>query len=227
MAKKTKLERRQARKAFFEDFKKFISKGNAFMLAVGVVIGSAFTAIVNAFVKIITSVCTWWVPGGITGLVTPLPALTATQRGVEGIGQSFSASDLVEATIAYAKSQGVIITAESEEFIQWQNSLKSLYTLYGGRYFYNATAIIDWGTLINAFISFIIIAIVLFILVKVITKVQKIQDDLKAKALEEYYKKHPEERPAPLEEGEPEPTELDILKEINSSLQKLAKSNKE
>ena len=37
-------------KNFFSDFKKFISRGNIVDLAVAVVVGSAFTAIVNSFV---------------------------------------------------------------------------------------------------------------------------------------------------------------------------------
>ena len=36
---------------FWAEFKEFINRGNAFMLAVGVVIGGAFSAIVNAFVN--------------------------------------------------------------------------------------------------------------------------------------------------------------------------------
>ena len=52
-------------KKFFQDFKKFITRGNVVDMAVGVVVGSAFTAIVNSLVKdIITpviGVCT----GGI------------------------------------------------------------------------------------------------------------------------------------------------------------------
>ena len=38
-------------KKFFEDFKKFITRGNVVDMAVGVVVGSAFTAIVNSLVK--------------------------------------------------------------------------------------------------------------------------------------------------------------------------------
>lgn len=36
---------------FFNEFKEFIAKGNAIDMAVGVVIGGAFTAIVNSLVK--------------------------------------------------------------------------------------------------------------------------------------------------------------------------------
>lgn len=38
-------------KGFWSDFKKFAMKGNAVDLAIGIVIGSAFTAIVNSLVK--------------------------------------------------------------------------------------------------------------------------------------------------------------------------------
>ena len=38
-------------KKFFEDFKKFISRGNVMDMAVGVIIGGAFTAIVNSLVN--------------------------------------------------------------------------------------------------------------------------------------------------------------------------------
>ena len=47
-------------KKLFDEFKTFISRGNVINLAVGVIIGSAFTAIVNAFV---------------TNIITPLIAL--------------------------------------------------------------------------------------------------------------------------------------------------------
>lgn len=38
-------------KKFFKEFKEFISRGNVVDLAVGVVVGTAFTAIVNSLVK--------------------------------------------------------------------------------------------------------------------------------------------------------------------------------
>ncbi len=50
--KKTKKFKEKA-SGFFKDFKKFITRGNVLDLAVGVVIGSAFTAIVNGLVKFI------------------------------------------------------------------------------------------------------------------------------------------------------------------------------
>ena len=38
-------------KNFFSEFKKFISRGNVMDMAVGVIIGGAFTAIVNSLVN--------------------------------------------------------------------------------------------------------------------------------------------------------------------------------
>jgi large conductance mechanosensitive channel len=44
-------ERRSVMKKFFTEFKEFISKGNVLDMAVGIIIGSAFTAIVTSLVN--------------------------------------------------------------------------------------------------------------------------------------------------------------------------------
>ncbi|MBO6285358.1 MAG: MscL family protein [Bacilli bacterium] len=215
-----KAERRKAGKGLWNEFKAFINKGNAFMLAVGVVIGGAFSAIVNAFVNMLTSLATWPVPGGLKGLVTVLPAATPTQEGVAGIGQSFAAADIVEMTIKYAASQGVTITKDSDSFMQWQNSLKGLYTLHGTTWTYNMSAIIDWGALLNAVIAFLIIAVVLFIVVKVANAAAAKKAEAEAKARERYYQKHPEERPVEPEPEAPKPTQEELLTGILAELKK-------
>ena len=203
------------------EFKEFINRGNAFMLAVGVVIGGAFSAIVNAFVNILLSVATWPVPGGLKGLVSVLPALTDAQKGaaflVDGTTvnyQSFTMAQANERVIQFAAAQGKVLTVDDADFIQWKNSLLGLYDQHGMTFTYKMSAVIDWGTLLTAFISFIIIAVVLFIIVKVSNTAAKKKAELEAKAQEAYYEKHPEERPVPPEPGKPEPTELDYLKEI-------------
>ncbi len=187
-------------KKLWQDFKAFITRGNVLDLAVGVIIGGAFNAIVTALVNILLSVCTWAVPGGLKGLITVLPAANDAQRGISGIGQKFASSDIVNATIAFAKAQGVTITAESDTYIQWQNSLLTKYTLHGTTYTYNMSAVIDWGTFINAIISFLIIALTLFIIIKVAAAMSKKRAELKAKADEAAYqawaKAHPEEAKA-------------------------------
>lgn len=182
--KALKAEKKAKGETVWADFKKFITRGNVLDLSVGVIMGGAFNAIVTAFTNILLSICTWGVPGGIKGLVTILPAANATQKGIEGIGQYFT--DLKQATIDYAASQGVTITESSDTFVQWQNSLKTLYTLHGTTWTYNLSAVIDWGSFINAVISFLVIALTLFIVVKVFNslKAQRLAFQEKMKKLE-------------------------------------------
>ena len=198
------------------EFKAFINKGNAFMLAVGVVIGGAFSAIVNAFVSILTSLASWGVPGGLKGLVTVLPALNDAQKGFDGVGQSFAKADYDAVALQIGKAAG--ITDDGQALIYGSGKLYANYTVHGTKFYFNGSAIIDWGSLINAVISFIIVAIVLFIIVKVVASAQRRNELIKAKAQEEYYKKHPEERPVPPEEGKPAPTEVELLAEIRDAL---------
>ena len=235
MAKLTKEEKaarkaakKEAGKGLWNEFKTFINKGNAFMLAVGVVIGGAFSAIVNAFVNILTSLATWPVPGGLVGLVSKLPAITDAQKGLGagahldiGLEQSFAAGKLMEladklATKLYGAGYSDV------QFVDAKNTITANYTLYGQTYFYNQTALINWGVLINAIIAFIIIAIVLFVVVKVVNTAAKKRAELEAKRLEAYYEKHPEERPVPPEPGKPAPTQEELLTGI---LEELKKSN--
>ena len=208
----------KAGKGLFKEFKEFINKGNAFMLAVGVVIGGAFGAIVTAFVNILLSVATWAVPGGLKGLVTVLPALNDAQKGFDGVGQSFAKGDFDAMALKVGQAAG--ITDDGQALLYGADKLNANYTVHGGRFFFNGSAIIDWGALLTAIISFLIIAIVLFIIVKVIAVAAAKKAAVEAKAKEEYFKKHPEERPVEPEPGQPEPTELDVLKEIRDALVK-------
>lgn len=52
-------------KKFFAEFKEFISKGNVMTMAVGIVIGAAFTAIVNSLVADIITPLVGIILGGI------------------------------------------------------------------------------------------------------------------------------------------------------------------
>lgn len=65
-AEKKELIKKQ-RGSLWKDFKAFINRGNVVDMAVGVIMGSAFGAIVTAFTNILLSICTWGVPGGLTG----------------------------------------------------------------------------------------------------------------------------------------------------------------
>jgi len=53
-------------RSFFEEFKKFIMRGNVIDLAVGLVIGAAFTAIVNSLVADIFMPVVGVVTGGVS-----------------------------------------------------------------------------------------------------------------------------------------------------------------
>jgi large-conductance mechanosensitive channel len=226
--KALKLKRKQEGKGLWNEFKAFVNRGNAFMLAVGVVIGGAFSAIVNAFVGMLTSLATWPVPGGLKGLVTVLPAVTeaqkgATFKGAEGLYtlQAFTMAEANQKVVEFAAAQGRDgLTVNDADFIQWKNSLLGLYEQHGTTFTSKMSAIIDWGTLINAVIAFIIIAVVLFVIVKLSNAAAARKAALEAKAREAYYQKHPEERPVEPEPEAPKPTQEELLTAILAELKK-------
>ena len=200
MAKKVKDPNK---KSLWAEFKEFINKGNAFMLAVGVVIGGAFNAIVTALVNILMSVATWGVPGGLKGLVTVLPALNDAQKGMApelGLGQAFKTSELQELArkLAVDTYTEAVVNENPNLIESVKATILGKYTLHGMTYTYNMSAVIDWGTFINAVLAFIIIAITLFIIVKVTTVLAKKREEAKAKL---------EKKLAGEEEPEPTPEE--------------------
>lgn len=155
------------------EFKKFIARGNVLDMAIGVIIGSAFGAIVTAVTNILLSVCTWGVPGGLSGLVTVLPAVSASQTGYESITIGG------EALRAYYSAAEWAQLSMADDFT---SVISGMYTLHGGTYYYNGLALIDWGALINAVISFLIIAITLFVILKVYTALKTSRQRLAAEA---------------------------------------------
>ena len=175
---------------FFKDFKAFISRGNVLDMAVGVVIGNAFGAIVTALVNILLSVCLWGVPGGLKGLVTVLPAANNIQKGMNpaiGLGQSFKASELQALGEALAAANYPTLD-KTTDVAAWTTAVEGAkgtilgkYTLHGTTYTYNMSAVIDWGAFINAVISFLIIALVLFIIVRAANKAAEKRAQFKAK----------------------------------------------
>lgn len=190
-------------KKFLKEFKEFISRGNVLDMAVGVVIGGAFSAIVTALVNILLSVCLWRVPGGLKGLVTVLPAANKVQEGMNsaiGLGQKFEASQLQELATNLAQTNYSAQIAENPNYLlsnpnlieSAKTTILGKYTLHGTTYTYNMSAVIDWGTFINAIISFLIVAMVLFIIVKTAMKAQKIRLEAKEK-LEKKFQSEDEE----------------------------------
>ena len=173
---------------FFKDFKAFISRGNILDMAVGVVIGNAFGAIVTALVNILLSVCLWGVPGGLKGLVTVLPAANNVQKGMNpgiGLGQKFAAADLQKMGEALAHANYPDLATTDAGWINAVEGAKGTilgkYTLHGTTYTYNMSAVIDWGAFINAIISFLIIALVLFIIVRTANKAAAKRAEFKEK----------------------------------------------
>ena len=197
-----KAERKKAGKGLWNEFKAFMNRGNAFMLAVGVVIGGAFSAIVSAFTSILLNLVTAAVPGGLGGLVTPLKTNTATDLA---IAAGLTPEEMVLSAKDWAAKDAAI---------------RGLYSAYGGKYYFSSMPILNWGALINAVISFIIVGIVLFVVVKVVSKAAEKKAEAEAKAREKYYQKHPELRPVEPEPEAPKPTQEELLAGILEELKK-------
>lgn len=110
-------------KKFFADFKKFISRGNIVDMAIGVIVGNAFSAIVKAFTD---------------KVIMPLINTLLSLGGDNGLESAYTFLKTVKA------EDGTIDLA------------KSIY--------------IDWGAFITAILNFFIIALTLFIILKVAMK---------------------------------------------------------
>lgn len=129
-------------KKFFEEFKKFITRGNVMDMAVGVIIGGAFSAIVTALTNhILMPIVNWFLL-----LIT----------GGNGLDSIYTYLNKVE-----------VFDIESGKMVV--DTANSIY--------------IDWGAFITAVINFLLIAFVLFMIVKTINKVaeanKKIKEDVK------------------------------------------------
>ena len=199
MAKEKKVKDKS--KGLAAEFKTFIARGNVLDMAVGVIIGGAFGAIVTALVNILMNVCTWWVPGGVKGLVTVLPAATDVQKGMDeaiGLGQKFASADLQALAVAEAnKLYTAEVVANNPNLIESvKSTILGKYTLHGKLYTYNLSAVLDWGAFITAIISFLIIGITLFVIIKAANKMTKIRDEMKEKVVEKIEGDKAEEAPA-------------------------------
>ncbi len=127
--KKTKRQEKLMKK-FFGEFKTFITRGNVLDMAVGVIVGGAFTGIVNGLSNYILKPIINW-----------LLALVLGTNGLEGAVTFLSKS--------YTKD------AAGAEIIDMANSIY-----------------IDWGAFISAIINFFLIAIVLFLIVRIFNKLR-------------------------------------------------------
>ena len=114
-------------KGFLNEFKKFIMRGNVIDLAVGVIIGGAFQAIVNSLVNDIVS-----------------PVISLATKGINFADKFIllTTDDVSFATVEAAKEAGY--------------------------------ATLNYGSFITAVINFLIMATVIFLLVKGINKVSEL-----------------------------------------------------
>lgn len=147
---------------FLSDFKKFITRGNVIDMAVAVIVGGAFTAIVNSISNQVLKPLINWMMAAIMGtnslsdIYTFLgePVYQTTETG------AFVLDDLGNKVIDLANS------------------------IY-----------IDWGTVINAVINFFMVALILFVIARIATRVWqriKARELAAAKAAED--KKKAEEK---------------------------------
>lgn len=75
-------------KKFFDEFKKFITRGNVLDLAVGVIVGGAFTAIVNGLTNnVIRPLINWFISlvGGKEGLASAVTFLSKVMKDENGL----------------------------------------------------------------------------------------------------------------------------------------------
>ena len=114
-------------KGFFGEFKKFIMRGNVIDLAIGVIIGGAFQAIVNSLVNDIVS-----------------PVLSLATKGVN-FADKF-----------------IVLTSDEVTFATVEAAKEAGY------------ATLNYGGFITAVINFLIMAFVIFMLVKAINKISDI-----------------------------------------------------
>lgn len=140
-----------------KEFKDFIAKGNVMDMAVGIIIGAAFTAIVKSMVG---------------DLINPI------------IGLFMGGLDFTNLFVVLGEGEFATLEAAREA----------------------GAGVFAYGAFIMAVINFLIIAFVVFMLVRYVNKVKEAAEK--------------EEEEAPAEEAPAGPTELDLLTEIRDALAK-------
>ena len=122
-------------KKFFGEFKKFIARGNVMDMAVGMIIGAAFTAIVtalsNGILKPLINTLIYYICGGNADALSKM----------------------------YTPLVPVWIYDGETKLLDLENSIY-----------------IDWGAFISAIINFLLVALVLFIILKLFNKARELGD---------------------------------------------------
>ena len=151
------------KKGFFAEFKEFATKGNVMDLAVGVIVGGAFSTITNSLVNDVV-----------------MPVVSMFLGGIN--------------------------------FADWKITLPQL---FGTPAADAAPITLNYGTFISTIINFLILAMVVFCIVKAMNKARA--------SAEERLKKEEEEAAAAAEEApaeDPAPTTEQLLAEILEELRK-------
>ena len=138
--------------SIFDEFKKFAMRGNVVDLAVGVVIGAAFTGIVNSLVKDVI-----------------MPPIGLAMGGIDFSQFFLTLKGPVLPTLAEAQKAGAVT--------------------------------INYGLFVNAVINFLVVAIALFVMIRLINKLQ-------------------EPPPPAAVDAPPPPEDILLLREIRDSLKK-------
>jgi large conductance mechanosensitive channel len=144
----------------FQEFRKFIAKGNVMDLAVGVIIGAAFGAIVKSLTD---------------EVIMPV------------VGAIFGGADFSNHFILLSKPDGY--AGAMDDYAALKEA---------------GAAMIGYGAFITAIINFLILAFIIFLMVRYVNKL-----------MEAVEKKEEEAAPAPAG-----PSEIDLLVEIRDELKK-------
>lgn len=185
MAKKTRKEIKEKKQGLVKEFIAFINKGNALALAIGVIIGGAFSKIVTAInVNIISPLIAWII--GDTDLSNSLITVL----------KSHTKATEADVAAGLAKNVGDVLDVPVNDIV------------------------ISWGALIQAIIDFLLIAIILFVIIKVCSSVAK-----RARATaEKLRKKEEEQEPEVAPEPQPVPADIALLTEIRDLLKSQEKN---
>lgn len=118
-------------KKFFQEFKKFISRGNVMDMAVGTIIGAAFTAIVtalsNGILKPVINMVLYYCFGGDNDALDKMYTVLVKVYKVE----------------------------DGKQVLDLANSI-----------------LIDWGAFISAIINFLLVAFVLFLIIRTFNNIK-------------------------------------------------------
>ncbi len=156
-------------KSFFSDFKKFISRGNVLDMAVGVIVGGAFTAVVTSLNK---------------SILTPFIGYLLGTKDLKSLYYPLPGAEILEGQV----------------------------DAYGNQLYSSA---IYYGEFIQAVIDFLMIALLLFTMVKIFQWIKRASKRTAEKLIKkEPISVEPITEPSP----EPKPTTEELLTEIRDLL---------